>query len=319
MFNPLFKLLAMVLTIYLAFSFTACQHTDSSVNQSQHIQHIQHIKALKILTPDWSIAATLTALGYPPIATGDVTAYPKWAGKPALPTTIIDLGARFAPNPELIAQLSPDLVIDNDFYQHLRPLYGNTPIKSINLQGADPSKTATWQSYTDGVMALGEAIHQPAAAKAYIADSHVKLTNLGQTFRQQHPTIKKLAVIQFASVSQFRNYSDNSLFKPTLDVMGIELVQLGKGNMWGFSDAKLGDLAKFDNSTCVVVIEPFSPMLQQQLAATVLWQRLGYAKDSTNPRCMMVVPPTWIYGGIPSMVGFAESLTHAKPVTGGKV
>lgn len=314
MSNSFFKLVALILTVCLAFSSTACQNTDISVN------HTQNTKTLKILTPDWSIAATLTALGYPPIATGDVTEYPRWAGKPTLPTTVVDLGARFAPNPELMAQLSPDLVIDNDFYQHLRPLYGNTPVKSVNLQSSDPNKTATWQNYADGVMALGEAIHQPAAAKVYIADSHVQLTNLGQIFRQQHPTIQKLAIIQFASIGQFRSYSDNSLFKPTLDVMGIELIQLGKGNQWGFSDAKLGDLAKIDHSTCVVVIEPFSPMLQQQLAGNALWQRLGYAKNATNPRCMMVVPPTWIYGSIPSMVDFAESLTHttASPKLGGK-
>lgn len=318
MFKNGYKLITLSLVVGLSFSLNACHHTDSTVSQSEKEQKV------KILTPDWSIAATLTAMGYPPIATGDVAEYPEWAGKPDLPNTTIDLGARYAPNPELIAQLSPDLVIDNDFYQHLRPLYGSTPVKSINSQDSDPSKPTTWQSYVDSVMALGHAIDQPTAAKTYIAKSHEQLTNLGQTFRKQHPTIKKLAVIQFASVSQFRSYSDNSLFKPTLDVMGLELVQLGQGNQWGFSDAKLGDLAKFDDRTCVVVVEPFSPMLQKQLAETALWQRLGYAKNSTNPRCMMVVPPTWIYGGIPSMVGFAESLTHVAPhqalvKTGGKL
>ena len=303
--NPFTKALVLLLSFFLSTFLTACQDSDVGVNHSQAKQSV------KVLTPDWSIAATLTAMGYPPIATGDVAEYPKWAGKPDLPNSVIDLGARFAPNPELMSQLSPDLIIDNDFYQHLRPMYGKTPVKSINLQGSDPSKTATWQSYADGVMALGNAIHQPIAAKQYIDKSQIQLTNLGQTFRQQHPTIKKLAVIQFASVSQFRSYSDNSLFKPTLDAMRLELVQLGQGNLWGFTDAKLGDLAKFDDSTCVVVVEPFSPMLQQQLAQNVLWRRLGYGKDSANPRCMMVVPPTWIYGGIPSMVGFAQFLTQA--------
>ncbi|WP_395147924.1 ABC transporter substrate-binding protein (plasmid) [Moraxella atlantae] len=302
-------------------AFTACQNHSDKVDPAKPTQ--TQTQTLKVLTPDWSIAATLTAMGYPPIATGDVAEYPEWAGKPDLPNTTIDLGARFAPNPELISQLSPDLVIDNDFYQHLRPLYGNTPVKSINPQTTDPNKPATWQSYADSVMALGEAIDQPTAAKTYIDKSHEQITNLGQTFRKQYPTIRKLAVIQFASANQFRSYSDNSLFKPTLDIIGLELVHLGQGNQWGFSDAKLGDLVKFDDSTCVVVVEPYSPMLQQQLENNALWQRMGYSKETANPRCMMVVPPTWIYGGMPSMVGFAESLTHVAPnhasvKTGGK-
>lgn len=307
MVNSCINALTLLLILFLSVGLIACQNSDSSLSQTRQMQTI------KVLTPDWSIAATLTAIGYPPIATGDVALYPEWAGKPALPNSTIDLGARFAPNPELMAQLSPDLVIDNDFYQHLRPLYGQTPVTAINLQGADPSKTATWQSYADGVMQLGNAIHQPTAAKHYIANSQIRLSNYGQAFRQKHPTIKKLAVIQFASVSQFRSYSDNSLFKPTLDKMGIMLISLGQGNRWGFTDAKLGDLAKFDDSTCVVVVEPFSPMLQQQLADNALWHRLGYARNSANPRCMMVVPPTWIYGGIPSMLGFAQSLSQASP------
>ena len=70
-------------------------------------------------------------------------------------------------------------------------------------------------------------------------------------------------------------------------------------------------LAKLDDDTCLVVVEPFSPMLRQELAKNLLWQRLGYGARANNSRCMAVLPPIWLYGGVSSMVVFGERLNQA--------
>ena len=97
--------------------------------------------------------------------------------------------------------------------------------------------------------------------------------------------------------------------------MGLNLItledQMGKGNLWGFNSLALSDLAKLDDDTCLVVVEPFSPMLRQELAKNLLWQRLGYGARAKNSRCMAVLPPIWLYGGVSSMVVFGERLNQA--------
>lgn len=107
----------------IALLLTACQSQDTAKTPV----NITKNQTVKVITPDWVVASTLTAMGYPPLATGDTKTYQKWVAEPKLPNETIDLGARFAPNPERLAQLKADVIIDNDFYAHLRPLYGNTP------------------------------------------------------------------------------------------------------------------------------------------------------------------------------------------------
>lgn len=268
---------------------------------------------LQVLTPDWSIAGVLTAIGKPPVATGDVKSYATWSRSPVLPDSVVDLGVRFSPNPELMSQLSVDLVIDNDFYQHLRPMYGQVPVQSINL----PSdvKVATWQDYAWHTVQIGKLVGREQAAEQYVSQSKQQIAKFGENFLQRI-AIKKLAVVQFANATHFRAYAKNSLFEPTLTQMGLQLQTLGDGNAWGFVDATLADLAKLDEQTCLVVIEPFSSMLQAELAKNALWQRLKFGQAGDGGRCLMVVPPTWISGGVPSMVGFAKDLADAVPQGG---
>ncbi|MFW2176945.1 MULTISPECIES: ABC transporter substrate-binding protein [unclassified Moraxella] len=305
----------------LLVALTACQPQQTQQQQPTQTQqptqpnvsaNAPH-QAVKVVTPDWAIASTLTAMGYPPLAVGDVKTYPEWVGKPELPSQVIDLGERFAPNPERLAQLKPDVIIDNDFYAHLRPLYGDTPHTAISF--VPKGEVATWQDYAKPTQQLGDVIHQPQQAEQFLTQSKQRLGELGKAFKQKHPNIKNIAIVQFADANNLRIYTNNSLFKPTFDIMGLNLItlenQLGKGNLWGFLPITLGDLAKLDNSqqdTCIAVVEPFSPMLRQQLTDNLLWQRLGYGRT----QCMTVLPPIWLYGGVSSMLTFGERLNKAE-------
>lgn len=263
--------------------------------------------ALSVITPDWTVAATLTALGKPPVATGDVKTYPDWSLDPTLPPTTIDLGARFNPNPELTRQLQADLVIVSPFYGHLTSLYADTPV--WQYQGiTSQEKQRTWQDYANATHQLAATVGQSAKAKQYVADSQQSLQRLGQDFRQKHPNIKRLAVVQFASVHQIRSYANNSPFYPALQMMGLQLHSFGEGNAWGSLDISLADLSTLDEQTCLVIIEPFSVMLQTQLQQNALWQQLQFG---TSKRCLMVLPPIWAFGEIPTMVGFATALSQA--------
>lgn len=259
-----------------------------------------------VVTPDWGIAATLTAMGYPPIATGDIRVYPQWVDDPKLPDSVVDLGIRYQPNAELVAQLDVDLVLDNFFYEHIRPIYGDTPAVSVTFMSEGPN--AKWEDFAKPTRQLGELISQPEAAEQYLLRVQSQLRAAGETLAARHPDLNKVAVVQFADSNNLRMYSYNSLFQVALNNMGLQLEAIGDGNTWGFVPIHLGDLAKLDADTCLIVIEPVSPMLQAELADNLVWQRLGFGAS----RCMAVVAPIWIYGGSSSLVTFANRLQEAK-------
>ena len=130
-------LLAFIILVCL--TLTACSHSasdkaithfdtsppkDITETANSHSDRIDSDR-INIVSPDWGNAATLTAMGHAPIATGDIRVWDRWVGRPHLPAATTDIGIRYQPNAELVAQLPVDMVIDNAFYEHARSLYGD--------------------------------------------------------------------------------------------------------------------------------------------------------------------------------------------------
>jgi iron complex transport system substrate-binding protein len=213
----------------------------------------------------------------------------------------------------MFSQLDLDLVIDNDFYAHLRPMYGDLPIHSIEL--TSPNKIAKWEDFIEPTLELGRSINKPQAAQDYLDTSKKQILQAGQTFHARYPHVKKLAVVQFADTNNLRMFSYNSLFQPALETMGLQLVALADGNQWGFTPIMLGDLAQLDDDTCLVVVEPLSDLLKLELEDSLVWQRLGYSFDqehasSKKGRCITLLPATWNNSGVASMNVLADRLTN---------
>ena len=296
-----YKCLPLIASLTLTAVLTAC-HQPITAQKDAQVGNADNAN-INIVSPDWGNAATLTAMGYPPIATGDVRVWDRWVGTPELPTSIIDLGIRYQPNAELVAQLPVDLVVDNFFYEHARNLYGDVPSESVMF--AAKGDTATWADYTEPTRQLGQLIDEPALAESYIKKSQTDIKLASERLQQRYPKVKRFAVVQFADANNMRMYVKNSLFQPVLSQMGKELDVLGKGNQWGFVPIRMGDLAQLDNETCLLIIDPLSPITRAEIKDSLVWQRLGYGDE----RCVGELPPIWIYGGMSSLVGLANNLS----------
>ena len=295
------KWLPITITLALATALTACQQPITEQKDAQR-DTATNVK-INIASPDWGNAATLTAMGYPPIATGDVRVWDRWVGTPKLPTSTVDVGIRYQPNAELIAQLPVDMVVDNFFYEHARNLYGDVPAESIVF--AAKGETATWADYSQPTQKLGKLIGEPKLADDYIVKSHKDIDLAGKRLQQRYPKVKKFAVVQFADANNMRMYVANSLFQPALTQMQKELVVLGKGNSYGFIPIRMGDLAQLEEDVCLLVIDPLSPITRAEIKDSLIWQRLSYGSN----RCVGELPPVWIYGGMSSLVGLANNLS----------
>ncbi|GAA0314160.1 hypothetical protein GCM10009129_09310 [Psychrobacter aestuarii] len=256
-----------------------------------------------MVSPDWGNAATLTAMGYAPVATGDVRMWHRWVDTPNLPADITDLGIRYQPNAELIAQLPIDMVIDNPFYEHARNLYGDVPAESVMF--AAKGEVATWADYSEPTRKLGALIGQPQAAEDYIKQSKHAIAQAGVQLQARYPKVKKFAVVQFSDANNIRMYVNNSLFKPAFDAMGKELAVLGAGNGYGFVPKRVGDLAQLDDEVCLLIVDPLSPITRAEVEDSLIWQRLGYGQT----RCVGELSPVWIYGGMSSLVSLANKVS----------
>lgn len=310
------KISSILVVCLMVFCLAACNHksnqailNSSNTKSGLSIKDSKKSASIKVLTPDWGIAAELMGMGHPPVATGDIRMYKDWTGT-QLPPDTHDLGIRFQPNPELMAQLDVDLVIDNFFYEHIRPMYGDIPAESLLLMvqnDKSEDQRVTWEDYAKLSLQLGELIKQPKDAKSYVDSSEKKLVEAGQKFKKRYPKVNKLAVVQFADVNNLRMYASNSLYQPTFNKMGLELVTFDDGNKWGFVNLQLGDLNKLSLDTCLIIVKPFSEMLKNKLYKSILWHKMGYGKN----RCVAIADPVWMYGGIASMTSFANHLLKA--------
>lgn len=303
--------IALCMALCSSLLLSSCQSSDAT---PAALNASNPQKTPSVMTPDWGIAATLTGMGYPPVAMGDKTFYKEWVGKPLIPKDTYDVGTRYQPNPEMFSQLDLDVVIDNAFYKHLQPMYGDLPIHSIEL--TSPNQMAKWEDFIEPTLALGRSINQPQAAQMYLDKSKEQITQAGQTFHKRYPHIKKMAVVQFADTNNLRMFSYNSLFQPALDTMGLELTAFADGNEWGFMPIMLGDLAQLDDDTCLVVVEPIGDLLKLELEDSLVWQRLGYSfhensKSAGKSRCLTVLPATWNNSGVASMNVLADRLMNA--------
>ena len=303
--------IALCIALCSSLLLSSCQSSDAT---PAALNASNPQKTPSVMTPDWGIAATLTGMGYPPVAMGDKTFYKEWVGKPLIPKDTYDVGTRYQPNPEMFSQLDLDVVIDNAFYKHLQPMYGDLPIHSIEL--TSPNQMAKWEDFIEPTLELGRSINQPQAAQMYLDKSKEQITQAGQTFHKRYPHIKKMAVVQFADTNNLRMFSYNSLFQPALDTMGLELTAFADGNEWGFMPIMLGDLAQLDDDTCLVVVEPIGDLLKLELEDSLVWQRLGYSfhensKSAGKSRCLTVLPATWNNSGVASMNVLADRLMNA--------
>lgn len=291
----------MSLPIVTLLALTACQQPTTEQKDAQ-IDKPDNVK-INIASPDWGNAATLAAMGYPPIATGDIRVWDRWVGTPKLPTSTVDVGIRYQPNAELIAQLPVDMIVDNFFYEHARNLYGDVSAESVMF--AAKGETATWADYTEPTRQLGKLIEEPKLAEDYIVKSQDDISLASARLQQRYPKVKKFAVVQFADANNMRMYVANSLFQPALTQMQKELVVLGKGNSYGFVPIRMGDLAQLDEDVCLLIIDPLSPITRAEIKDSLIWERLSYG----NNRCVGELPPVWIYGGMSSLVDLANNLS----------
>lgn len=251
-------------------------------------------------TLDWTIAETLLALDAPLRGVAQAGAYGDWVKTPAIPPSTADLGLRAQPNLERLAALAPERIFISPMFASLEPRLARlAPVTTLPLY--QPG-TDTWQAMQTLTRRLGEHTDRHDEAQALISDTQALMAALGATLNVEKP----LLMVQFIDARHVRVFGKNGLYQAVLDQLGIANAWQQPTNAWGFSTVGIEALAEHANAR-LVVVKPLPRGVKSALGQSGLWHHLPSVKRDN----VIMLPPAWSFGALPSAQRFARLLSDA--------
>lgn len=251
-------------------------------------------------TLDWTIAETLLALDAPLRGVAQADAYGDWVKTPAIPPSTADLGLRAQPNLERLAALAPERIFISPMFASLEPRLARlAPVTTLPLY--QPG-TDTWQAMQTLTRRLGEHTDRRDEAQALIRDTNALMAGLRTTL----PATRPLLMVQFIDARHVRVFGKNGLYQAVLDQLGIANAWQQPTNAWGFSTVGIEALAAHANAR-LVVVKPLPRGVKSALGQSGLWHHLPSVKRDD----VIMLPPAWSFGALPSAQRFARLVSEA--------
>ncbi|GAA3895700.1 MULTISPECIES: ABC transporter substrate-binding protein [Halomonadaceae] len=254
----------------------------------------------RIASLDWTLAETLIALDAPPIALAQTDDYASWVGQ-STPMSVTDIGLRTQPNLELLANLAPDRILISPMFANLAPRLSTiAPVETLSIYTPDKP---VWPELEALTRKLGELSDHEKAAERLVASSRAEIDCLAS---RQPAAPRPLMIVQFMDARHVRVFGANSLFDAVINQLGLTNIWKEPTNAWGFSLAGLERLISLEQAR-LVIIEPYPAGVAEALKTSGLWQSI----PSVTRDDVITLPPTWSFGGLPSAMRFAKTLTAA--------
>ncbi|SHM21246.1 iron-siderophore ABC transporter substrate-binding protein [Vreelandella subglaciescola] len=254
----------------------------------------------RFATLDWTIAETLLALDAPLRGVAQADAYGDWVKTPVIPPSTADLGLRAQPNLERLAALAPERIFISPLFANLEPRLSRlSPVTTLPLY--QPG-TDTWQAMQTLTHRLGEHTHRRDEAQALINDTQALMAALRTTL----PATRPLLMVQFIDARHVRVFGKNGLYQAVLKQLGIANAWQQPTNAWGFSTVGIEALAEHADAR-LVVVKPLPSGVKPALAQSGLWHHLPSVKRDD----VIMLPPAWSFGALPSAQRFARLLSDA--------
>lgn len=253
----------------------------------------------KLVTFDYAIADTLSALQQPPLAMAGLAHYRKLNQEHLLPNTH-ELGLRFQPNFEYLATLEPDAILIS-------------PPAHLNLEGtlsriADVIKIPLfdkdqnlWQSLEKLTIRMGEFNVEQQQAQELINSVRARLAEIAA---QIETTNTPLVLADMIDNRHVQIYGHGSLEDAVITQLGFKNAWQGTTNEWGFTTLSIQDAFKLEGRIILLHWPSFHDASYQPLTTGLLQHWL----DDTS---VSISRNYWPWGGLPSMLRFAESLKDA--------
>lgn len=250
--------------------------------------------APRIAVLDWGWAESLLALGLQPLAVAEAPLYADRVVMPALAPDTIDLGLRSWPNMELLQSLKPDLILSQAGYGISQARLAEiAPTLALPLYSGERKPLAAAER---ALKEIAARTGREQAASDYLERCHARLATIAASMGTYDG--RPLLIIKFTDDRIVDIYAAGGLFDDVLKRLGIANAWDGATNNWGFATAGLDAIARYPEAR-IIIIEPGPPGAFLQSA---LWRSLPAVRNGH----VATIPPTWVFGALPSAMRFAE-------------
>ncbi|NOH98635.1 ABC transporter substrate-binding protein [Vibrio sp. 99-70-13A1] len=267
---------------------------------TNELSSVVNEEAPRVVSIDWTHTETLLALGATPVAVAQTSDYNAWVKSPEIPSNVPDIGLRTQPNFERIHELKPDKILLSPMFSTLESQLSKiAPVTTISLYRSGDVDWLMLEKVTRDIAQFAEKEYQ---AEQFIAKANAELSKLTSNLPQDTPP---LLMVQFMDSNHVRVFGKNSLYKASVNKLGLESAWKKETNAWGYSLVGIDQLIDMEGQ--IVVIEPMPAGTEKHLKKNEFWKYI--VKESGYPTIQ--IPAVWSFGAIPSATRFARFISSA--------
>ncbi len=271
-----------------AFSFTSCLRAATPTP--------------RIASLNWALSETLYAMKIRPVCAVEIPGYNRMVGYPTTPPGLTDVGLQSDPNLELLASLSPDLILIQQWQNALRPSlsrFGRVEAFTLYTRGGDPFARAE-----ETLERMGKLADAPDAATAALAKANATLSDCRTRLSTYDG--RPIYLVQALSPTNLVVFAKGSLFDSVMRRLGLANAWSAPPNLlWG--STRIGVDALENPEARIIWISSPDSTASDPLFRSALWQFLPQVKA----RRAHGLPLIWGFGGLPTAERFGRLVTEA--------
>ncbi|MCJ8145104.1 ABC transporter substrate-binding protein [Ancylobacter sp. A5.8] len=251
-----------------------------------------------LIALDFAHAQSLLAVGVKDFGLAERWRYQRLVQEPQLPESVFDIGTFTEPNLELLAEIKPLAILHSkEWPTDTAQLRRIAPLVEMSIYTGAP---APLDRARQALLRIAEIAGEGRRASDYLAGFDERM----RTFRDRLRLFegKRVMVLWAATPRDFWTLGSASLVHDVLDRVGLGNAITEPGDIWGWLPVTMHELARLDD----VIAFHFGP-IPNALDSNPFWQNLGLVRW----RRLVVLPSSWLFGGVPEAERMARLLTHA--------
>lgn len=250
----------------------------------------------RVVALEWTYAEALLAVGVQPVGVADIAGYNAWVKIPVeLSPDVVDVGTRQAPNLEVLASLSPDLIIAPSFrvegnYDELSAIAPTMVFDNY------PTAMTHYENMKETFSAIADLVGKAEEGEAVLAEMETKFAEARAKLEEAGLAGEKFVLVQAYSSdnqAQVRIFTDNALATQVAMQLGLENGWDDDPQPFGFSTVSVEALPALGDLHFFYVVQDDDNVFASSAIAP-LWENLEFVK---NGHAYPLGGDTWLFGG----------------------
>lgn len=261
-------------------------------------------ESARVACTDWTGAEMLLALGIVPAGVIDKAGYDHTMVEPALPASVVELGAGWAPNIELLQHLQPDFILVPQWSVRQPHFARIAPVVVLQNRGEQLDAIDTVKRQ---LPELAERFRAPRSAQGVISRFDEEL----QAICESRSAWDDRPIAYLNLNPDGRNVSiatATSLFEDVARRLGLKNAWGRQANVWSFYVTGVEQLASIPDARLIYADQGArTETALRRLADNRIWNGLPAVREGRISR----IGASYPYGSLPTALRLARMLADA--------